>query len=173
MFFSNSGAFYEAGRELLLSLRTAAIEHVFVGRAALEAHGCPLAAGRLEVCLPPTAFEHFHHSLAGYVFEPLPGQQTRYVHPPTQVEIALLPAGGIVGDGLRQREIRWPQPAQAQFVAGLPVPGLARLIELLLASFEHDDLLLAGRLARRHQLDASFAQRLHPVVRGQFAACLG
>jgi hypothetical protein len=102
----------------------------------------------------------------------LPGQARRYSHPQTQVQVELLVSGEVAGDGLRQQEIRLPDPAEAVFVEEVPVPSLARLIELKLATWDPDDRQDVAALIAAQRPDAALAEGLHPIVRGEYAECL-
>jgi hypothetical protein len=173
MFFNEQGAFPETYRELIRSLRGAAIDHIFVGAVAMKAYGCEYAEDKIEFCVRQPDLERFRGEFAGYVFDLLPGQLCRYCHPRTQVRIELLTSGEIAGDRLRQQEIRLPDPSEAEFVDGIPVPSLARLVELKLASWNPRDLCDATALIRAKKLCAAFADHLHPVVRAAFGECVG
>jgi hypothetical protein len=171
MFFNEQGAFPETCRELVRSLRGAAIDHVFVGAVAMKAYGCEHAEDKIELCLRQPDLDRFRGEFAGYVFDPLPGQLCRYCHPRTQVRIELLTSGEIAGDRLRQQEIRLPDPSEAEFVDGIPVPSLARLVELKLASSQPADRQDAIRLIAANRLDESFAEQLHALVRPTYLEC--
>jgi len=169
MFFDEQGAFPDTCRELIRSVRGAAIEHIFVGAVAMKAYGCEHAEDKIEFCVRRPDLDRFRGEFAGYVFEPLPGQLCRYCHPRTQVRIELLTSGEIAGDRLRQQEIRLPDPSEAEFVDGIPVPSLARLIELKLASWNEKERRDVAALIDANQLNMAFGGRLHPVVRGVYA----
>jgi hypothetical protein len=172
MFFDDRGAFPDTCRDLIRSLRSAAIDHIFVGAVAMRAYGGPYAEDKIEVCVRRPDIEKFRGEFSGREFQPLPGQSLRYYHPRTQMQVELLIAGEIAGDRLRQQEIRLPDPSEAVFVEGIPVPSLARLIELKLASWDGGDRRDVAALIAAHRLNASFAERLHAVVRGGYAECL-
>jgi hypothetical protein len=172
MFFDEHGAFPDTCRDLIRSLRAAAIEHVFVGAVAMKAYGCEHAEDRIEVCVRRPDIEKFRGEFSGREFQPLPGQSLRYYHPQTQLQIELLIAGEIAGDRFRQQEIRLPDPSEAEYVEGIPVPSLARLIELKLASWDERDRQDVAVLIDSNGLNASFSELLHPVFRGGYAECL-
>ena len=172
MFFDEQGAFPDTCRELIRSLRAAAIEHVFVGNVALAAYGCAFLEDEIEVCVRQSDVEHFRGELSGYVYEQLPGRPVRYCHPTTRIRIELLVPGEIAGDRLRQQEIRYPDPSEAEFIGGIPIVPLARLIELKLATWDPLDRGDVARLIAANGLDARFAGRLNALVRPAFAECL-
>ena len=172
MFFDEHGPFPDACRDLLRSLRAAGIDHVFLGDVALKAYGCEHGEGRVEVCVRPGDVERFRGEFATHVFPPLPGQSLRFYHPATQIEIDLLIAGEIAGDSLRQREIAYPDPRDAVEIEGVPVPPLARLIELKLAAWQPEAWHDVVALCRANGLDASFAEKLHPLMRPNFLQCV-
>lgn len=172
MFFDEQGPFPDTCRELIRSLRAAAIEHVFVGSVALRTYGCEHSRDKIEVCVRPPDVEHFRGELAGYVYEQLPGQPVRYCHPTTRIRIELLISGEIAGDRLRQQEIRYPDPSEAEFIDGIPIVPLVRLIELKLATWDPLDRGDVARLVAANRLDKSFAERLHAILRPVFAECV-
>ena len=171
MFFDEQGAFPETCRELIRSLRGAAIDHIFVGAVAMKAHGCEHVEDKIELCVRRPDLERFRGEFAGYGFDLLPGQLCRYCHPRTQVRIELLTSGEIAGDRFRQQEIRLPDPFEAEFVDGIPVPSLARFIELKLASWDPLERGDVARLIAAHGLDETYAERLHAIMRGVYADC--
>ena len=171
MFFDKQGPFFDTAREVLRSIRAAAIEHVFVGDVALVAYGVERECARIELCVSPADFERFRGEMAGYVLAQMPGQVTRFTHPITQIEADLLPAGEIVGDRFRQQEICWPSPREAEWIAGIPVPALPRLIELKLATWDVDDQRDVMTLIQTRSLDAAFGEQLHALVRPAYEEC--
>ncbi len=171
MFFDEQGPFAQTARDLIRSLRAAAIEHVFVGAVACKAHGGAPGQEKIDFCVREPDRERFRETFAGREFELLPGQSTRYCHPRTQVRIELLVSGQVAGDRLRQQEVRWPDPAEAEWIDGVPVAPLARLLELELASWRPEQWRAAAKLIAVRGLDLSFAERLHPVVRAAYAEC--
>ena len=54
----------------------------------------------------------------------------------------------------------------------MQVIDLTVLIELKLAARRHQDFADVVSLIRAHQLDESFADRLHPSVRSDYIECL-
>jgi len=173
MFFNEQSPYIDTCRELLRSLRAAAIEYVFVGAVAMRAYGCAGEAGRVEVCVRPDDVERFRGEFAHHVFEPLPGQSLRYYWPPTQIEIELLIADEIVGDPLRQQEIVYPDPSEAEYVEGVPVVSLSRLIELKLAARDPRDNEDVVRLIAANNLDRLYAERLNALLRHAFTQLCG
>jgi hypothetical protein len=171
MFFDESGLFPDTCRELIRSLRGAAIDHVFVGTVALKAYGCNHQEDTIEFCLRQLDVEHFRGELSGYVYEQLPGQPVRYCHPTTQIRIEVLISGEVAGDRLRQQEITYPDPSEAEFVDGVPVPSLARLIELKLATWDPRDQRDVAALIGANRLDTSFAKDVHALVRPAYVEC--
>ena len=171
MFFDEHGPFPDACRDLLRSLRAAGIDHLFLGAVAMKAYGCEYAEDRVEICVRPGDVERFRGEFAAHVFPQLPGQSLRFYHPATQIEIDLLIAGEIAGDSLRQREIAYPDPRDAIEIGGVPVPPLPRLIELKLSAWRSEDWQDVVVLCRASKLDASFAEKLHPLMRPNFLQC--
>jgi hypothetical protein len=137
----------------------------------MKAYGCEHAEETIEFCVRQSDLNRFRGEFAGYVFDPLPGQLSRYSHPRTQVRIELLTSGEIAGDRLRQQEIRLPDPSEAELVDGIPVPSLARLIELKLASWNEKGQKDVARLIAANRLDESFAEQLHTLVRPTYLEC--
>ncbi len=186
-FFSHTGPIAEAGRDLLRSLRTAGVEHVLVGDAACCVHAAqavtpndskPPQSAELNwplryfaVCVRPSDVDRFRQTVAGREFEVIPGQRSRLLHPHSGIEVDLLPAGEVVGDPLRQREIRWPDPNVAVWLGGVPVPPLERLIELRLAEFSPDGRAAVISLLGLTGVPAERFASVHPLLRGELEAC--
>lgn len=180
LFFDDPSPGGRAGRDLVRSLRAEGLGHAFVGVVAARSHAAaagvasaPLHRQRLEVCLQRGDIERFAAVYDRRGFQCAAGQRARCFHVGTGVEIALLASGEVVGDGIRQSAIRWPDPGAAEWLAGVPVPPLPRLIELFLATWDEGDWREAGRLAQSLRLDAEFAERLHPHFRGRYLECIG
>ena len=172
MFFNERGPFPDTCRELIRSLRGAAIDHIFIGAVAMKAYGCEYSEDKIEFCVRESDLERFRDEFAGYVLEPLPGQECRYYYPQTQVQVELLISEEVAGDRFKQQAIRLPDPSEAEFLEGIPVPSLARLIESKLASWDSRDRQDVAALIRANRLDATFGEHLHPIVRGEYPACL-
>lgn len=172
MFFDDHGPVRETYRNLKKSLEDAGIPHIFMGATAVNAHGHRRATEDVDICLRSSDLERFRRVLLGPVYHSVEGRQRRFLDPRTQVTFDILVAGEIARDSRRQKEIRFPEPSEAEIVHDTPVPPLHRLIELKLVTWRFQDWGDVVNLIRVHDLDESFADRIHPLVRMAYLECL-
>lgn len=172
LLFEEKTPFARTFQEVIRSLRAAAIDHVFMGAVALRAHGCADTTDEdIVAAVPGEDIDRFAQVFAGLEFEALPGQATRFYARDTQLHIELVAAEQPAGDPYQFSEIRWPAPSEAEWRAGVPVPSLARLLDLLLAQHTpaaREDVVL---LIAANDLNAEFADALHPLTRAMYRAC--
>ena len=84
----------------------------------------------------------------------------------------ILVTGRFPGSG-KPGPIAYPDPAAVrERIENIEVVNLPTLIQLKLAARRHQDFADAISLIRVHQLDESFADRLHPSVRSDYIECL-
>ncbi|MEW6249615.1 MAG: nucleotidyl transferase AbiEii/AbiGii toxin family protein [Planctomycetota bacterium] len=171
MYFDDKGPVPEALRRLQRLLKQAGIEHLFIGATALQAHGFRRMTEDVDVCLRREDLERFRREFVGRDYQPVEGRSRRFYDPENQVTLDVLIAGATAGDSSRQQRIKFPDPAEAELVANVPVPSLARLIELKLVTWRVKDLADVIELIRRNNLDEKFAEQLDPSVRSVYLQC--
>jgi hypothetical protein len=171
MFFQDQGPVPETFRRLRKLLADAKIPHVFVGAIAANAHGFRRSTEDVDLCMRREDLERFKRELVGTEFAPVEGRPRKFYDPATQVTFDILVAGEIAGNTRKQREVRFPDPSEAELIDGAPFVSLARLIELKLVTWRYQDWADVVSLIRLHNLDESFADRFNPLVRSAYLQC--
>lgn len=171
MFFDDNGPVPETFRRLKQRLKDAGLPHIFMGASAVNAHGHRRSTEDVDLCMRREDLERFKREFVGAVYQPVAGRQRKFFDPETQVSFDILVAGEIAGNSRKQKDVRFPDPDEAEIRQGVPYPSLARLIELKLATWRLKDWADVIELIRVHKLDESFAQKVHPVVRSAFLQC--
>lgn len=158
---------------LIRALNGVATPHVFVGAVAIRSFGVNQSPETIEFCAAERELARFRGEVAGREFDFLPGAALRSYHPQTQTLILAHVAGDAVGGRRMGPAIRWPSADEAVVHGNLAVAPLHRLIEALLATQLDEDRDAVAALIAAQRLDVGFAQRVHPIVRGEFAAFFG
>jgi len=131
------------------------IPHVYVGSIALLAHGVCQVTNDIDVCVRPADRPRLNAC-----FDPLLTPDGRRLRDPrTGTILRAIPVGTLVrvpGTGCAAQV---PDPAEAVCIDDVPVPGLARLIELKLATVRYRDWAHVVELIRIHGLGADFADQ--------------
>ncbi|NOT00919.1 MAG: hypothetical protein HOP29_09845 [Phycisphaerales bacterium] len=171
MFFQDRGPVPETFARLRRLLDAAGIEFVVIGAFALGAHKYRRATEDVDVCLPAEGFEKFKRELVGASYERVEGRSRRFRDSETRVTIYVLNAGDLAGRTSRNKEIRFPSPAEAMEIGGIPTVSLARLVELKLVTWRMRDWADVIALIRENELDEEFAEQLNPLVRMAYLEC--
>ncbi len=169
MFFDEQGPVTEAFRKL--RERLAGLPHIFMGAVALNAHDYRRASEGVDLCMRAEDLERFRKLFVGTVYQQVAGRPRKFFDPQTQVTFDILVAGEIAGNARKQRQVRFPVAGEAHTVRETPVPSLAWLIELKLATWRYKDWGDVVELIRIHNLDETFAEQLAPVIRSAYAQC--
>lgn len=171
MFFDDEGPVPETLRRLRKHLGEAGIPCIFIGATALNAYHYERMTKDIDVCMRGPDLERFRQVLVGKLYEPVSGRPRRFLDPTTKVTLDVLVAGEIAGNTRKQQKIRFPDPAEAQTVGHVPVPSLARLVELKLVTWRYKDWADVVELIRQNNLGEDFANQLDPVVRSAYVQC--
>lgn len=171
MFFRDEGPVPETLRRLSDTLTQAGLPHVFIGAAALKAYGLRRTTEDVDVCMRGVDLDRFRSLLVGRTYLPVRGRSRRFYDPQTQVTIDVLIAGEVAGHREKQQDVRFPDPSEGRTVEDIPIPTLARLIELKLVTWRLQDWADVVALIRANNLDESFAEQLHPVARSAYLQC--
>ena len=171
MFFDDQGPVPETFRRLRTLLAKAKIEHLFVGAIAANAHGFRRSTEDVDLCMRREDLERFRREFVGKEFAPVEGRSRRFYDPVTQVTFAVLVAGEIAGNTRKQRDVRFPDPAEAEIIEGAPFVALPRLIELKLVTWRYQDWADVVSLIRLHSLDETFGDQFNPLVRSAYLQC--
>lgn len=171
MFFEGKGPVPETLRRLAGRLHEAGIPHIFIGATAVYAHGYERTTRDVDVCMRPGDLERFRRELVGREYDAVAGHSRRFRDQATGVLIDVLVAGEIAGNARKQREVRFPDPAEATDVDGLPLVTLARLIELKLVTWRLKDWADVVELIRSNNLDERYGDQYNPLVRQAYLQC--
>lgn len=169
--FSGGGPVSDALRRLESTLTSSHIPHIFVGRVAANAYGHARMTDDLDVCVRGADLPRCRQALVSIGCVPISGRYGRFLDPQTGVTVDFIVSGKAVGPRPEQRTITFPDSAEAEPHAGIPVPSLARLIELKLALWRFKDWGDVVELIRELDLSPSFAEQLVPSVRPLYADC--
>lgn len=171
MFFKDEGPVPETLRRLCKALDKASIPHIIMGAMALRAYGYSRTTEDVDVCMRAVDLKKFRKELVGVTYQSVKDRSRRFYDPETKVTLDILVSGEIAGRRDRQQDVKFPDPSERDLVDGLPVPSLARLIELKLVTWRYKDWADVVELLRIHGLDESFAANLHAVARPFYLQC--
>ncbi len=171
MFFDDAGPVPETFRRLGQRLQQAKIPHIFMGASAVNAHGHRRSTEDVDLCMRREDLDRFRREFVGRPYEPVAGRPRKFYDPETQVSFDILVAGEVAGNSRKQTAVHFPDPDEAELISGVPFPSLARLIELKLVTWRFKDWGDVVELIRTHNLDESFADKLHPVTRSAYLQC--
>jgi hypothetical protein len=171
MFFNDQGPVPETFQILVKLLTDANIPHIFIGAIAVNAHGLRRSTEDVDVCMRPEDLERFKQLFVGSEFEPVKGRPRRFFDPKTQVSFDVLLSGEIAGNTRKQRDVRFPDPSEAELIDGVAFVSLPRLIELKLVTWRYKDWGDVVELIRTCNLDESFGNRFNPLVRQAYLQC--
>ena len=151
------------------------IPYVIVGGMALVAYGYARTTVDVDLLVTADSLKLIHEKLGGLGYLPPFTGSKQLRDTESNVRVEFLVSGGFPGDG-KPKPVVFPTPDEAKptVIDGLRYIGLARLIELKLASGmtggtgRLKDLADVVELARVVGLTVDFAKELHPFVRDKF-----
>jgi hypothetical protein len=172
MFFDGSSPVHHTMQRLTAQLRQAGIPYAVMGGMAVNAHGARRTTDDLDVLLTSEGLDQFRKLFVGSQYDQAPKRSRRFVDRQNGVSIDMLVTGHYPGRG-GPAPFAFPDPDQAsEEIKQIRVVTLVQLIQLKLAARRHYDFGDVVFLIRVHNLDESFADRLHPAVRGDYMECL-
>lgn len=171
MFFDDRGPVPETFQTLRKLLADAGIPHIFLGAIALNVHGVRRSTEDVDLCMRAADLERFRREFVGERFAPVKNRPRKFVDPATQVSFDILIAGEPAGNTRKQREVKFPDPSEAEIIEGTPFVSLPRLIELKLVTWRFKDWGDVVELIRERNLDESFADQFNPLVRSTYLQC--
>ena len=172
MFFDGTSPVHQTMQRLIARLGQAGIPYAVMGAMAVNAHGARRTTDDLDVLLTAEGLEQFRKLFVGSIYDQMPKRPRRFVDRENGVSIDVLVTGHYPGRG-GPGPFAFPDPEQAsEEIKQIRVVTLVQLIQLKLAARRHYDFGDVVFLIRVHDLDESFADRLHPSVRGDFIECL-
>lgn len=172
MFFNGTDPVHVTMRRVAERLEQAGISYAIVGGMAVNAHGHRRTTGDVDFLVTAEGFNSFLKLLGSGDFERVAGRPRRFLDRATAVTFHLLISGRFPGSGL-PGPIAFPDPTAVKHQIGdLPFVDLTTLIQLKLAARRHQDFADVVNLIAAHNLDESFADKLHPSVRSDYIECL-
>ena len=172
MFFQGKDPVHQTMRRAAKRLERKNIPYAVVGGMAVFAHKHRRATNDVDILLTPEGFEEFRRSFVPKDYATVPKRTRRFVDRTNKVTLDVLVTGMFPGSG-KPGPIAYPDPAEvAEIKARVRVINLETLIQLKLAARRYQDFADVVALIRAHDLDESFADRLHPSVRQDYIECL-
>jgi hypothetical protein len=172
MFFDGSAPVHQTMRRLAEQLQQAGISYAVMGGMAVNAHGARRTTDDLDVLVTAEGLQQFRQQLVGSAYDPTPKRPRHFVDRQNNVHIDMLVTGHYPGRG-EPAPFAFPDPAEAsEEISHIRVVTLVQLIQLKLAAHRYQDFADVVFLIRVHNLDESFADRLHPGVRSDYIECL-
>ncbi len=158
-------------RRLEDTLTALNVPHIYVGRVATNAHGHARGTSDIDVCVRPADLDRLYDGAAANGYEIRQRRWRGLRDLETGVAVDVIQSGAPVGLRPQQRGLVFPDPAEAETHAGIPVPSLTRLIELKLALWRFKDWADVIELIRELHLARELGDRLNPAVRELFEDC--
>jgi hypothetical protein len=172
MFFQRRSPVHQTMRRLAQRLEKAGITYAVVGGMAVNAHGAERTTKDVDVLLTTESFGRFREAFVGDLYEPVPKRSRRFKEKKSGVTVDFLLTGKYPGNG-QPGPITFPDPEQvAQKIEKIAVVSLPQLIQLKLAARRYYDFGDVVFLMRVHNLDESFAEKLHASIRQEYVECL-
>jgi hypothetical protein len=172
MFFEGRGREHKTMRRLVKKLEKANIPYAVVGGMAVNAHRHERTTKDVDILMTPEGFAAFQRLFVPKDYHPVPRRPRRFVDRTHEVSVDILVTGLFPGSG-KPGPIAYPDPAQvSEAIENVRVIDLVTLIQLKLAARRYLDFADVVSLIRVHDLDESFADRLHPTVRRDYIECL-
>jgi hypothetical protein len=171
-FFQGEDRVHQTMNRIAAELEKANIPYAVVGGMAVNAHRHHRTTDDLDILLTTEGLAQFRQRFIGRTFDTIPGRSRRFVDRSNAVTLDILVTGMYPGSG-KPGPIAYPDPAAVrERIENIEVVNLPTLIELKLAARRYQDFADVVSLIRAHQLDESFADRLHASVRNDYIECL-
>jgi hypothetical protein len=171
-FFAGCSRYHRTLRRFAVHLERASIPYAIVGGMAVNAHGHRQTTDDVDLLLTLDGFAQFCERLKAGQFERASGRRWRFIDRVYGAPVDIVMAGTSPA-WLRPCPVEYPDPAAAaEVIDGIRYVNLRTLLELKLACYRYRDFGDVAALIRVHNLDESFAERLHPGVRDAYGECL-
>jgi hypothetical protein len=172
MFFHGKDPVHKTMRRVAKKLASKKIPYAVVGGMAVFAHKHRRATNDVDILLTPEGFEAFCKLFVPEDYEPVRQRPPRFKDRSSNVLVDVLVTGRFPGTG-RPGPIAYPDPAAVgEVIDKVQVVNLQTLVQLKLAARRYQDFADVVSLIRAHDLDESFADRLHRSVRRDYIECL-
>src|SRR5262245_230550 len=170
-FFQGRDEVHKSLRRLVKRLERAGIAYAVVGAMAVNAHKHKRTTSDVDVLVTAEGLEEFRKRFVKKNYLQKEGRPRRFVDRLNEVEVDFLVTGLFPGRG-GPGPISFPDPTRvSEEINRMQVINLVTLIELKLAARRYYDFGDVVGLIAVHDLDESFAERLHPSVRRDYIEC--
>ena len=171
-FFAKNDEVHKSMRRLVKRLEQARISYAVVGGMAVNAHGQRRTTKDVDVLVTAEGLEEFRRRYVRKNYQQQPNRSRRFMDRVNNVEIDFLVTGHYPGRG-GPAPFPFPDPdAASEEIENYRVVTLVQLIQLKLAARRHYDFGDVVALIGVHDLNESFAERLHPGVHQDYIECL-
>lgn len=172
MFFQKRDPVHRTMYRVVKRLEKAGIPYAVVGGMAVNAHDYERTTHDVDLLLTADGLAKFQERFVGKDYERIPDRPKRFRDRTNQITIDVLVTGLFPGSG-QPGPIAYPDPEQvSEAIDKVRVVDLVTLIQLKLAACRHKDFGDVVELIRIHNLNESFAKRLHPSLYGDYIECL-
>jgi hypothetical protein len=172
MFFAGRSPVHKALRQIVKRLEKAHIPYAVMGGIAVNVHRYERTTDDVDLLLTNQGLEEFRRRFVPKYYTFVAGRPRRLKDRQSGVTVDVLVTGRFPGSG-KPGPIAFPDPNDvAETIDDIRVINLETLVQLKLAARRYRDFGDVVELIRFNHLDESFAQRLHPSVRGDFIECL-
>jgi hypothetical protein len=159
-------------RRVVKRLEKANIPYAVVGGMAVVFQGYRRTTNDVDVLLTREGFAEFQRLFVPKNYKPVSGRGRRFHDPVDDVTVDILITGSFPGRGT-PGPIAFPNPAEVgTVIEKMRFLDLDTLVKLKLAARRFQDFADVVQMIRIHQLDETFADRLHPSLRQGFIECL-
>lgn len=172
MFFQGKDPVHQTMRRAAHRLERVGIPYAVVGGMAVNAHRHQRTTADVDLLLTADGLAAFRQRFVGKNYARVPGHPVRFVDRTSGVTVDILVTGFFPGSG-DPGPIAYPDPEQvSETIDKIRVVDLPTLVQLKLAARRYKDFGDVVELIRVHNLDESFAKRLHDSVRDDYIECL-
>jgi hypothetical protein len=159
-------------RRLVRRLERAGIPHAVMAGMAVYAHGHERMTNDVDVLLTRAGLEEFRRCFVPKYYEQDPKRRRRFVDKKDRITVDILVTGFYPGRG-EPGPVAFPDPeAVREQILKINYINLPTLVQLKLAARRYQDFADVVNLISVHNLDESFAERLHPTLRRDYIECL-
>lgn len=157
---------------LVRRLNQAGITYAVVGGMAVYAHGYKRTTQDVDLLLTAEDFAKFRSLFVPKAYEPLPKRRRRFMDRKNHIFVDILVTEHHPGWG-EPTPITFPNPIDVrEKIHSIYYINLEALLVLKLAARRFRDLADVVNLIDPHNLDETFAKRLHPVLRADYLGCV-
>jgi len=159
-------------RRLVRRMQRAGVPYAVMGGMAVYAHGHERVTNDVDLLLTRAGLAEFRRRFVPKYYEQVPGRPRRFRDKKDKVTVDILVTGLYPGRG-EPGPIAFPDPeAVREEIRKIHYINLTTLVQLKLAARRHQDFADVVNLIAVHNLDTSFADRLHPTLRRDYIECL-